>query len=139
MIYLLFLFAVLFGFSRGMKEGIVMIKRHDIMASNIEEGARSHVWFWFYHRLSVFVFAVFALGFGILIRMPFDIITTLICLFIVWEMYEIGYSVTRYWKLIPETEDLMIVRLWDRNVGYIHFGRVIVIIALIVGYMAGAT
>ena len=131
MVWLVVLLAVLFGFARGIVEGMRMIQSSDVMCLYGHEGVRRHRWFAYYHRLSVLVFAFFALGYGMFVRMPFDFELTALCIFILWETAELGYSVARYGKLIPEYENLIIWRAWDDWVRRLHTLRVLMILTLL--------
>lgn len=130
MIYLILLLAVLFGFTRGVKEGMVMIQHQDGMAWVLLEGVRSHYWFKYYHAISALAFCFFALGYGMLLRLPFGSTLIALILFIIWEAYELGYSIARYSKLIPDQENLLLFRIWNGHVVGLHIVRGFVIAIL---------
>ncbi len=134
MTYIILLLAVLFGFTRGVKEGMVMIQTCDWNSrgkyyANPEDanGVRSHQWFKYYHHISVLAFCFFALGYGMLLRMPFDWALISLILFILWETTEIGYSIARFSRVLPDSEDILFIRLRFHHVLLMHIFRFFVI------------
>lgn len=136
MIYLIFVMAVLFGFTRGIKEGMVMIQPTDVMHKSMLHGSnfgiRAHKWYVCYHRISILAFAFFALGCGMLLRMPLDIGFTFVVLLVIWETFELGYAVARCGFPLGDSENLIIFTVWDKWVPVIHNIRCSLIIILLI-------
>jgi len=90
-----------FALIAGLCQGMIMF----------QPNLRDHVWFPFYHRFVRFVeplscglFFIELNAYGLwqlqnLAFFPGLFITG-------WELFEVGYSYTKYWKLIPEEENV---------------------------------
>jgi len=132
--------AVLFSITRGVDEGMTMIKPMD--AGHLNEfgdpmgkhefGIRGHRWFRWYHTIGVIEFTSLGL-LCYLIPLWFSWLMLACVLLILWEFIELAYSFTRNKVLIADYEHIVLFR----NVGiyleypqnfYLHAGRLCVIL-----------
>lgn len=119
MLYIIIIGLIL-GFIMGLYQGIVMHKPY----------IRAHAWFPVYHRTWVLVILIAILFGGILFRESFTfqfVIQIIGLISLSWELFEMGYAYTRYWKLIPDKENLIGLNIYirDLNLQLLHIGRFI--------------
>ena len=135
---MLILFSILFGISRGIKEGMVMIRCDDPMSNSIllfETGVRFHKWFKYYHFLSVLPFIFYTILIYLFINdLPSVVLMAgLFCLG--WECFELGYNYSRYKTLViaHENMDFLIYSFSvnSRRVYMIHIARLLTAIILL--------
>lgn len=115
-----FFAVVAWSFLRGIKEGMVMFK----------PGVRDHPYFRYYH---LFGYAIIGLGFisAITIWGEYDLFAGLALL--AWELFELGYSYSRYRVFIPESENVLgFIQIGKVPVRILHITRALIGIALIV-------
>lgn len=123
------LYAILFGFSRGLKEGMVMY----------QPGVREHMAFWSYHGLTVAMFAAFAYLVVNLDRARAwkRYLTLAGLLIIIWECFELGYGIGRVDVAFLAQEhinfaDLISIHLTAWQVIALHAARTVLAAILMV-------
>jgi len=124
-IYLLII-TIIFGVSRGIKEGMVMHK----------PGVRDHPWYKFYHRISALVFLSAGLFFIVLSKYytVFDKLMLIGVFILLWQLFESSYSITRFNKLFPRTENVFGLGFNIKGGGVTVFHVIRFIISLIFIY-----
>jgi len=88
------LLAILFGLSRGIHEGMVMIMPWDSMLTGMS-GVRGHAWFAHYHALSVAPYIIFALLVYMVVRRDIRLWGIVGALLLIWQFTEIGEALAR--------------------------------------------
>jgi len=94
--------AIVFGALRGVSEGMDMSLRGDPKRKCLRwpgDGPRGHRWFRWYHLLELAMWAVYTSLVWLIITIWPGWLTLSGLALIVWEMTEIGYSVSRWGKL----------------------------------------
>lgn len=126
------LYAILFAFARGLKEGMVMY----------QPGVREHVAFWSYHGLTLAMLAAFAyLVLTIERRGQWRRYVMLAgLLLVIWEAFEIGYGIGRadVAFLIREhvnIADIISIHLAGWQVLALHAARTLLAATLMIGGM----
>ncbi len=113
------IYSLLFGFLRGIKEGMVMLQDKDIMHTGIYPAVRGHAWFDFYHAISVIVFILFGLAIYQYIKKKPNILYLLGTLLLVWQLTEMGENFSRYATPIILHEHLNLADIIKINInGY---------------------
>lgn len=106
------------GILRGMKEGFIMIKPGDRNFAGPDQGARGHRWFRFYHATGAvkdLLLAAFGAALVFVLRRAQGerkwarlVPGLLLCGLVIWEGYELAYSVSRFGEMInPYSEHIV--------------------------------
>lgn len=97
---------LLFAFSRGIKEGMVMVLRTDSLWIGPREYLKGHAWFDWYHAISLAPFFLIILLTWLIIKYKPGVLYIFGLLLLVWQFTEMGESFARNMKLITPYENI---------------------------------
>jgi len=107
--WLVLILGLLFAFSRGIKEGMVMVLSSDAMWIGPREYLKGHAWFEWYHVISLVPFLLFGLLIWRLITYRPGALYLIGLLLLIWQFTEMGESFARNMKLITPYENINFV------------------------------
>jgi len=137
MIWIIFTLAAVFASLRGVKEGMIHILPGDYTFNHLAQyGVRGHIWFQVYHAIGFAKMVSFTALIHLIANHTPCWQHLVALLIILWEIYEVAYSYSRYFRLIPKEElitfvDIIHWRLLGDEVWVIHGLRILLITMLI--------
>ena len=97
---------LLFGFSRGIKEGMVMVLSDDALWIGPRQYLKGHAWFEWYHVLSIVPFILFGVLAVLIYKYRHGVLYLIGLLLLIWQFTEMGESFARNLKLITPYENI---------------------------------